>query len=34
MVSPPHEAMRRIFQHDPALFSRVSRFSGSMPPPR
>ncbi|MGW5606912.1 hypothetical protein ACWEWI_12570 [Streptomyces sp. NPDC003753] len=28
MVSPPHEAMHRIFQHDPALFSRVSRFLG------
>ncbi|MER7716780.1 hypothetical protein ABTX99_07455 [Streptomyces flaveolus] len=28
MVSPPHEAMHRIFQHDPGLFSRVSRFLG------
>ncbi|MFB7084851.1 hypothetical protein [Streptomyces sp. NPDC056296] len=26
MVSPSHEAMHRIFQHDPGLFSRVSRF--------
>ncbi|GAA1436359.1 hypothetical protein GCM10009601_63560 [Streptomyces thermospinosisporus] len=34
MVSPPHEAMHRIFQHDPGLFSRVSRFLGvDMPPP-
>jgi hypothetical protein len=29
MVSPPHEAMHRIFQHDPGLFSRVSRILGS-----
>jgi hypothetical protein len=28
MVKPPHEAMHRIFQHDPGLFSRVSRFLG------
>jgi hypothetical protein len=28
MVSPPHEAMHRIFQHDPGLFSRVSRILG------
>ncbi|MBT2409755.1 hypothetical protein J7I94_04155 [Streptomyces sp. ISL-12] len=28
MVSPPHEAMHRIFQHDPGLFSRVSRYLG------
>ncbi|MFF7856723.1 hypothetical protein [Streptomyces sp. NPDC007904] len=28
MVSSPHEAMHRIFQHDPGLFSRVSRFLG------
>ncbi|MFE6590731.1 hypothetical protein [Streptomyces sp. NPDC057781] len=28
MVSPSHEAMHRIFQHDPGLFSRVSRFLG------
>lgn len=28
MVSPPHEAMHRIFQHDPGLFGRVSRFLG------
>ncbi|MEU4653224.1 hypothetical protein AB0G32_04625 [Streptomyces sp. NPDC023723] len=28
MVSPPHEAMLRIFQHDPGLFSRVSRYLG------
>ncbi|MFJ9716740.1 hypothetical protein ACIRPQ_12455 [Streptomyces sp. NPDC101213] len=28
MVSPPHEAMHRIFQHDPGLFSRLSRFLG------
>ncbi|GHJ35970.1 hypothetical protein [Streptomyces sp. TS71-3] len=28
MVSPPHEAMHRIFQHDPGLFSRVSRLLG------
>ncbi|WP_226485954.1 hypothetical protein [Streptomyces parvulus] len=28
MVSSHHEAMHRIFQHDPGLFSRVSRFLG------
>ncbi|MEU8456406.1 hypothetical protein [Streptomyces griseoaurantiacus] len=28
MVSAPHEAMHRIFQHDPGLFSRVSRILG------
>jgi hypothetical protein len=28
MVKTPHEAMHRIFQHDPGLFSRVSRFLG------
>ncbi|MFD5313716.1 hypothetical protein ACGV4K_28850 [Streptomyces sp. WAC8370] len=28
MVSPPHEAMHRIFQHDPGLFSRVTHFLG------
>ncbi|MET9255708.1 hypothetical protein [Streptomyces sp. NPDC003717] len=28
MVSPPHEAMHRIFQHDPGLFSRVSQYLG------
>ncbi|MEF9904675.1 hypothetical protein [Streptomyces sp. P9-A2] len=28
MVSSSHEAMHRIFQHDPGLFSRVSRFLG------
>ncbi|RFU86927.1 hypothetical protein DY218_09805 [Streptomyces triticagri] len=29
MVSYPHEAMHRIFQHDPGLFSRVSHFLGA-----
>ena len=34
MVGPPHEATHRVFQHDPGLFSRVSRFLGvDMPPP-
>ncbi|MFF9013323.1 hypothetical protein ACF09C_10210 [Streptomyces sp. NPDC014870] len=28
MVSPPHEAMHRIFQHDPGLFSRLSGLLG------
>ncbi|CAM5685139.1 hypothetical protein [Streptomyces hirsutus] len=28
MVSSSHEAMHRIFQHDPGLFSRVSHFLG------
>lgn len=28
MVSPPHEAMYRIFQRDPGLFSRIPRFLG------
>jgi len=28
MVSPPHEAMHRIFQHDPGLFSRVAPLLG------
>ncbi|MYW64707.1 hypothetical protein GTY65_11600 [Streptomyces sp. SID8379] len=28
MVSPPHEAMHRIFQQDPDLFTRVSRALG------
>ncbi|MEV3857883.1 hypothetical protein AB0J38_26590 [Streptomyces sp. NPDC050095] len=28
MVSPPHEAMHRIFQQDPDLFTRVSRVLG------
>ncbi|MBD0745616.1 hypothetical protein [Streptomyces sp. CBMA152] len=28
MVSAPHEAMHRIFQQDPGLFSRVSRILG------
>ncbi|GAA2290356.1 hypothetical protein OKJ48_34180 [Streptomyces kunmingensis] len=28
MVSPPHEAMHRIFQQDPDLFTRVSRLLG------
>ncbi|MFD6594156.1 hypothetical protein ACFWFH_11855 [Streptomyces coelicoflavus] len=28
MVSQPHEAMHRIFQHDPGLFSRVTQFLG------
>ncbi|WP_255955118.1 hypothetical protein [Streptomyces odontomachi] len=28
MVSPPHEAMHRIFQHDPGLFTRVSEVLG------
>ncbi|GHA63768.1 hypothetical protein ACIQRS_09040 [Streptomyces termitum] len=28
MVNPPHEALHRIFQHDPMLFSRLSRLLG------
>ncbi len=28
MVSSSHEAMHRIFQHDPGLFSRVTHFLG------
>ncbi|MDQ0788592.1 hypothetical protein [Streptomyces sp. B3I8] len=28
MLSPPHEAMHRIFQHDPGLFSRVAPLLG------
>ncbi|MFE5548411.1 hypothetical protein ACFQ71_31935 [Streptomyces sp. NPDC056534] len=28
MVNPPHEALHRIFQHDPMLFSRLSRQLG------
>ncbi|GGW31441.1 hypothetical protein FHS32_000664 [Streptomyces albaduncus] len=28
MVKPSHEAMHRVFRHDPGLFSRVSRFLG------
>ncbi|MFA7768332.1 hypothetical protein [Streptomyces sp. NRRL S-448] len=34
MVSSPHEAMHRIFQHDPQLFSRLSGLLGfSLPTP-
>ncbi|MDX3454360.1 hypothetical protein PV396_20840 [Streptomyces sp. ME02-8801-2C] len=34
MVSAPHEAMHRIFQHDPRLFSRLSDVLGfSLPTP-
>lgn len=34
MVSPPHEAMHRIFQHDPKLFSRLSQVLGvALPTP-
>ncbi|MFJ6100516.1 hypothetical protein ACIQHY_05870 [Streptomyces sp. NPDC092359] len=34
MVSSPHEAMHRIFQHDTRLFSRLSGLLGlSLPPP-
>ncbi|PWK70215.1 hypothetical protein BCL76_105168 [Streptomyces sp. CG 926] len=34
MVSSPHEAMHRIFQHDPGLFSRLSGLLGfSLPTP-
>ncbi|MGW1714254.1 hypothetical protein [Streptomyces sp. NPDC002156] len=34
MVSAPHEAMHRIFQHDPRLFSRLSDALGfSLPTP-
>ncbi len=34
MVSPPHEAMHRIFQHDPNLFGRLSVVLGfSLPTP-
>jgi hypothetical protein len=34
MVSPPHEAMHRIFQHDPNLFGRLSVALGfSLPTP-
>ncbi|MDI3388194.1 hypothetical protein QIS99_18580 [Streptomyces sp. B-S-A8] len=29
MVTSSHEAMHRIFQHDPGLFSRVSQFLGA-----
>ncbi|MDI3418091.1 hypothetical protein [Streptomyces luteolus] len=29
MVTSSHEAMHRIFQHDPGLFSRVSHFLGA-----
>ncbi|MDI3409129.1 hypothetical protein [Streptomyces cavernicola] len=29
MVTSSHEAMHRIFQHDPGLFSRVSEFLGA-----
>ncbi|MFE7550012.1 hypothetical protein ACFU6J_18635 [Streptomyces gardneri] len=28
MFNPPHEALHRIFQHDPLLFSRLSRQLG------